>query len=499
MNIKLYPKIKSVFAAASLLLASQVATAQYCTPVAGTLGNCQINATTFTRINKVTTSGGVTNINNNNQTCNTATGYTYYSGTNNICVANAGSTITPNIEMSNPGTLYPYKVCIWVDWNRDGVFDNNLYNATTMPNGELMIITNASFTATTCCTPAANVNASSFPVPLSAKNGLTRMRIRVGTRNGTSPIAAPANFDPCTAQSFIWGEVEDYDFQVINPCTPPTAKSPSNLTYKTATINWNPKLIAVMYEYWISMANVPPTSFGYYYTTKTSVPLPDPTTIQSLSCDTKYYYWVRSICDTVGKSAPDWEYSAWRLDSFTTPPCCYTPEVNITYITSTTAIASWNPVPSVVQYEYAMRSDTITPVKGTITTATSILLKGLSPATELYFFLRAHCSPTPYSEWGVDSFLTQPATGITAMGEVKDFSIQAFPNPAKDKITLRVMKGLKEGMGNIEIVDLAGRVMKNEHMESEVKEISIDALPAGVYIIKYTDDKHSNVIKLNKE
>lgn len=492
MNIKLYPKIKSVFAAASLLLASQVATAQYCTPVAGTLGNCQINATTFTRIEKITTTGAVTNI-NNSSTCNTATGYTYYSGTNNTCVANAGSVVNITCSLSTTAlNNYPYKVCIWVDWNHNDTFDNNPYHAVNNPSGELMFVTPASFLTAAVCSTA-------MTVPLSAKNGMTRMRIRAGTRNGTLPIAVPTNYDPCTAQSFIWGEVEDYDFQVINPCTPPTAKSPSNLTYKSATINWNPKLIAVMYEYWISMANVPPTSFGYYYTTKTSVPLPDPTTIPSLSCDTKYYYWVRSICDTVGKSAPDWEYSAWRLDSFTTPPCCYTPEVNITYITSTTAIASWNPVPSVVQYEYAMRSDTITPVKGTITTATSILLKGLSPATELYFFLRAHCSPTPYSEWGVDSFLTQPATGITPIGEVKDFSIQAFPNPAKDKITLRVMKGLKEGMGNIEIVDLAGRVMKNEHMESEVKEISIDALPAGVYIIKYTDDKHSNVIKLNKE
>ena len=82
-------------------------------------------------------------------------------------------------------------------------------------------------------------------------------------------------------------------------------------------------------------------------------------TIKSLECDTKYYYWVRSICDTVGNSSFNWGYSPWRLDSFTTPKCCYTPDVTISYITSTSAIASWNPVPSVVDYEYAMRSDTV--------------------------------------------------------------------------------------------------------------------------------------------
>ncbi len=492
MNIKLYPKIRKVFAAASLLLASQIATAQYCTPVAGTLGNCQVSSSVRNNIDKVQTTGAVTNI-NNSSTCNQLTGYTYYAGPGFTVVANAGSVVNITVNMS-PTALnnYPYKVCIWIDWNQNDTFDNTLYNASTNATGELMFVTPSSFLTSAVCSTA-------MTVPLSAKNGMTRMRIRAGTRNATLPIAVPTNYDPCTPQSFIWGEVEDYDFQVINPCTPPAAKPITNLTYNTATINWNPKLIAVMYEYWISQLNVPPTSYGYYYTTKTSITLPDTATIPALNCDTKYYYWVRSICDTVGNSSFNWEYSSWRLDSFTTPPCCYTPEVTISYITSTTAIASWTPVPSVFQYEYAMRSDTITPLKGTITTSTSVLLKGLSPATELYFFLRAHCSPTPYSEWGLDSFLTQPATGINPIGEVKEFSIQAFPNPAKDKINLRVMKGMKQGMGYIEIVDLAGRLMKKEQMESDVKEISIDAMPAGVYIIKYTDDKHSNVIKLNKE
>lgn len=498
MNIKLYPKFKNVFAAASLLLASQVATAQYCTPVAGLNGNCK-GSTPLSgdHIIAVKTSGAVQNINNTNGTCNPATGYTDYTNTvaANKCIANAGTNVTCTVDLHNHGqSLYPYRICVWVDWDQNDTFDNNVYNPTTR-KGELMIVTPLTFSGYTTAATAFQTIA----VPPNAKNGLTRMRVRAGTRNGQNPPFPPTNFDPCNALSFQWGEVEDYDFEVINPCLAPKSKAPTNLTYKSATINWIEHPTAIMYEYWISQTNVPPTSYGYYYTTKTSVPLPDTATIKNLECETKYYYWVRSICDTVGKSSYAWEYSPWRLDSFITPPCCYTPEVTISYITSTTAIASWNPVPSVIQYEYAMRSDTIVPVKGTITTATSILLKGLSPATELYFFLRAHCSPTPYSEWGLDSFLTQPATGITPIGEVKEFSIQAFPNPAKDKVTLRVMKGLKQGMGNIEIVDLAGRVMKNEYMESEVKEISIDALPAGVYIIKYTDDKHSNVIKLNKD
>jgi hypothetical protein len=498
MNIKLYPKIRKVFAAASLLLASQAVNAQYCTPVAGTNGNCKgTTPLAGDHIISVKTSGAVQNINNPNNACNTATGYTDYTNTvpTNRCIANAATNVTCSVDVFNHGqTLYPYRICVWVDWNQNDTFDNTPYSSGN-PTGELMIVTPLTFTGYTTTSTAFNT----IVVPPTAKNGLTRMRVRAGTRNGQNPPFPPTNFDPCNALSFQWGEVEDYDFEVINPCLPPKQKTTTNLTYKSATINWTKHPTAIMYEYWISQLNVPPTSYGYYYTTNSFVALPDTATIPALNCDTKYYYWVRSICDTVGNSSYNWEYSPWRLDSFTTPPCCYIPEVSISYISSTTAVASWTPVPSVVQYEYAVRYDTITPLKGTITTSTSVLLKGLAPATETYFFLRAHCSPTPYSEWGLDSFLTQPGTGINPVGEVKEFRIQAFPNPAKDKISMRVTKGLKQGMGYIEIVDLAGRVMKKEQMESDVQEISIDAMPAGVYIIKYTDDKHSNVIKLNKE
>lgn len=490
MSIKLYPKIKKAFTVVGMMLATNAAMAQYCTPSAGTLGNCYIGSvstTTYARINNVKTTGAVTNISNPNNTCNNATGYTYYTTGG---VVNAGSTVACTVDVHNHGqSSYPYRVVVWVDWNRDGTFDNTVYNATTNPTGEVMYVSTATL---------AYQATFNMPIPLSAKNGMSRMRVRAGTRNGTLPIAIPTNYDPCTASSFIWGEVEDYDLMVLNPCTAPSALPPTNLTYKSATINWNKKLIAVLYEYTISKTNIPPTSYGYYLTTNTFVQLPD-TNLPSIECDTKYYYWVRSICDTVGKEQLNWEYSPWRLDSFTTPPCCYTPEVTINYITSTTAIASWNPVQSVIDYEYAVSADTVTPPSGTITTQTSVLLQGLPPGREVYFFLRARCSPTPLSEWGLDSFLTQPGTGVEVMNEVSDFTIKAFPNPAKDNVHIRVTDGIKLGVGNIEIVDLSGRVMATERMDANTKDISIANLPSGVYILKYTDDKHSKIIKLNKE
>ncbi|OSZ79073.1 hypothetical protein CAP35_12725 [Chitinophagaceae bacterium IBVUCB1] len=488
MYINLYPKLKKGLLAAACLLTTVGANAQYCTPSAGALSNCGNGYSLTARINSVTTSAGITNINNVNNAC---TGYTVYGGPGNTVTQNAGSNVTMNVAVPSLGSSFPYRVVVWVDWNRNDTFNNTIYNALTNPAGEVMSVSPLT-------TFVSGTHTFTMTVPLGAKNGLTRMRVRAGVRNGFSPITPPVNYDPCDFSSFLHGEVEDYDFVVINPCTAPAPKPVSNLTYKSATINWDKRLVAEFYEYWVSTSNTPPTSFGYYFTTNTSVPLPD-SNITSLNCDTKYYYWVRSICDTEGKSQVNWEYSPWRMDSFVTPPCCYTPVSSFSFITSTTAVASWNPVPSVQRYEYAIRIDTLTPQAGTITTQTSVLLQGLAPSKQLYFFLRAHCSPTPLSEWGLDSFLTQPTTGIGTVSNTKGFSVLAFPNPVKDKVTIAVVAGTRAGNGMVEIADVTGKVIMRTKMENDMQEVDMTGKPTGIYLIRYRDDKNNDVIKVNKE
>lgn len=491
MYINLYPKLKKGLLAAACLFTAVAAEAQYCTPQAGALSNCGNGYSLNARINEVRTTGGIVNINNNNGTCNPGTGYTYYTGPGFFVRQNAGANVTCSVSVPNIGSSYPFRIVIWVDWNQNDTFDNGTYNATTNPTGEMMGVSPLT-------TFTSGTYVVTFAVPLGAKNGITRMRVRGGTRNGFSPISPPVNYDPCLSSSFLHGEVEDYDFEVINPCTPPAAKPVTNLTYKSATINWDKKLVAMFYEYWISTSNVPPSSNGYYFTTGTSVPLPD-TNITSLSCDTKYYYWVRSICDTESLSQANWEYSAWRMDSFVTPPCCYTPKASFSNISSTTAVATWGPVPSVQRYEYAIRIDTLTPQAGTITTQTSVLLQGLAPSKQLYFFLRAHCSPTPLSEWGLDSFLTQPTTGIGTISNTKGFSLMAFPNPVKNKVTIAVVAGTRAGNGMVEIADVTGKVLVRTKMENDMQDVDLSGNPAGIYLIRYRDDKNNDVIKVNKE
>ncbi|MBS1773654.1 MAG: T9SS type A sorting domain-containing protein [Bacteroidetes bacterium] len=474
------------------LFAAHFSYAQYCVPV--TSVPCSQSTTYKMYITNITTTGGTTNINNANNTCS---GYNYYTGTGNTLYVNAGTTFTLNITVINPGGSPGFKFSggVWIDWDGDNVFNtggacNGYYNATTNPTGELM---GTNLVCPTATAWTVNTQTYTIPVPTSAKDGLVRMRIRVGT--GTNSGFPPISIDPCASAGVTYGEVEDYDVVVSNPCIPSTSVVFSNITYKSLDIQWSKKGNEKYFEYLIDQNPVNPGG-GNYLTKKQSMNLPD-TIYKHLDCNTKYYLHLRSICDTTGPQA-SWATSNWRLDSFTTSPCCYTPDVNISNITSNSAVATWNPVQSVLQYEYAIRIDTITPLKGTITTNTSALLPGLGSAREYYFFIRAYCTPTPNSDWGLDSFLTQPSTYVDPLA-MKSFAILAMPNPVKDIVSLHVVKGLRNGEGIITVMDMTGKTVLTQKVDKDVTDVNLSGNPSGVYFIRYKDDEYTDMVKVTKE
>jgi hypothetical protein len=267
-------------------------------------------------------------------------------------------------------------------------------------------------------------------------------------------------------------------------------------------MRWNRRANAEMYEYFLSdtlyNSSTPPN--GWTLTPDSVVSFPN-ANYPSIECDKKYYIYTRSICDTANLNQNDWATSGWRVDSVTTPPCCYTPEVTITNVTSTTAIASWTPVPSVYKYEYLVSMDTVPPSgakPGSTTISTGVRLEGLDPGRMWYFFLRAYCNPTPTSEWSVDSFLTQPPTAVPQVAG-KEFGIIAYPNPVKDVVTLELAKGIRTGKAKVIVTDITGKVITTAEMEKEVLELNLSGKPAGTYIIKYADDAHTDVIHVSKQ
>ena len=198
MKIQLFSKLlrtEAILSTALLLLVSFFAgtraSAQYCAPVfslgcAGFQDNVQSFSTT----------GGTTNITNNNSGCS-AGSYTFYNTMTHASIQNTsfGFSVTSG---TGTGDFYG----IFVDWNQDNDFLD--------PN-ETVYLSAAGFGATQTAT-------GTFTVPPGALPGITRMRV-VAYWN-TTAISCPNS---------LWGEVEDYNFQVIAaaPCagtpTPGTA------------------------------------------------------------------------------------------------------------------------------------------------------------------------------------------------------------------------------------------------------------------------------------
>ncbi|HEY1033117.1 MAG TPA: T9SS type A sorting domain-containing protein [Flavipsychrobacter sp.] len=528
MQIKLYPMLKKgLLAVTTLLSVGTTASAQpwlpYCQPTYSS-GPCQTPDGLATQILEVKTTGGTTNINNPNNTCNTSNGYSYYSGTGNTLIANAGSTIVCSVKVDkascNTSDPYGYRVLIWLDWNRTGaskgVFDNATYNATTN-TGELFYQTS---TADPCGTTSSTggqywtgaTSGGALVIPATAKEGWTRLRVRAGVweRASSDPLGITrppdggATSSPChsgaSGRVHKNGEVEDYDVYIVNPCLMNPVNI-DNVKFNGFRMRWNRRKNAEMYEYFISdtlHTNTPPN--GWNLTADSAVSFPN-ANYPSIECDKKYYIYTRTICDTADLNQNDWATSPWRIDSVTTPPCCYTPEVTITNVTSTTAIASWTPVPSVYKYEYLVSMDTVPPSgakPGIMTISTGVPLQGLDPGRMWYFFLRAYCNPTPTSEWSVDSFLTKPPTGVPQVAG-KEFGIIAYPNPVKDVVTLELAKGIRSGKAKVIVTDITGKVVTTAEMEKEVLELNLSGKPAGTYIIKYADDAHTDVIHVSKQ
>ncbi|MCB0699408.1 MAG: fibronectin type III domain-containing protein, partial [Chitinophagaceae bacterium] len=412
------------------LFAVQNVDAQYCTSTYA-IGGC----TSPIYMSNVTTTGGIENFSNTTVCTGTGTaGYTNYSGVANMYVKqDAGKTVTVKVTIPFEGTGYSGKINVYVDWNQNDTFDVNGSPSELVPppGGLRHFLVHSSNSGQQSITIPVTV-------PLEAKNGITRMRIQLGS---SGPVFTTPLF-PCGQQG-PYGETEDYDFEVVNPCLPPNIISLKHIDYKSATMEWSEKKNAEMYEYLVKQDPTPPApgQIGFNFTTSEMVNL------NNLTCGEKYYFFLRCICDTKGPSS-GWDVSTWKIDSFTTHQCCYSPQVTIDQITHSTMRVKWNPVPTGYGYEYAVATTNTPPQGGTPTTSTTVFLQGLQGATNYYVFVRSKCSPTPESGWELTSVKTPPGVNVTDVAKA-DIAVQVFPIPVQDQLKINVSEVTKNAQVTI--------------------------------------------------
>jgi hypothetical protein len=441
------------------------------------------HATRWSYIQSVETVGGMVNFSNLNTNCgNTTTSYSDYTGTSLLVKQTAGQSVDVKItwrgSCANPDNICSSLDKIFVDWNRDGVFhpvDEHVKPVYSPPNPNPHVH------------PSAGTITIKVTVPPSAKEGLTRMRI-ITSANITFTAG---NATPCSG---TFGEAEDYTFEVVNPCLPPNVISIANKDYKSADFSWTPKENAEFYEYLITPVDTIPhdTVSGFTFTKNTSVD------VDTFECNTKYYMMVRVVCDTAGKIARDWKRSAWVRDSFTTEPCCDPPKLTVDKLSHSTVRVQWDPIQTAYGYEYAIGTTPEPPQKGHYTISTAIIQQGLSPKTTYFFFVRSRCTPTPLSDWSKESFKTLAGVSVENVHGGALFSMEAYPNPMLDNLTVQ-LNGNIGGNARLAILDLTGKTVYHTSVNSDKVVIDAANLPSGIYIVKYNDDTHNEIMRVTKK
>jgi hypothetical protein len=185
----------------------------YCTSTATSATNTDILNVTVSTLNNTSTCGVV------------APGPASVPGQ----YSNFTTTVAPPILAS--GVFYPFTVQVgtcgsnvnnwtkaWIDFNQNGLF--------TDPGEE--IYSSPTFTL------GPNTQSGVISIPLTATQGITRMRIV------TNQTTVGTAVNPCG--TYFAGETEDYFVQIAPPptCPQPLAPTLVSATLNSATINWSP-------------------------------------------------------------------------------------------------------------------------------------------------------------------------------------------------------------------------------------------------------------------
>ena len=176
---------------------------------------------------------------------------------------------------------------------------------------------------------------------------------------------------------------------------------------------------------------------------------------------------------------------------------CDTPtNLTIVSVGTTNAVASWTAVTGAVRYNYAVLSPAaaVPPSAATITTALSINVMSLNPATDYKFCINTDCSSSS-STWICKSFTTKTSSTSVAINN-KNEGITIFPNPATSAATITIQNYTSDS--RITVYNMNGTTKASLLVNSTHTQLDLSLYPAGLYIVKYTDLNGSYYQKMLK-
>ncbi|WP_309872651.1 GEVED domain-containing protein [Chryseobacterium sediminis] len=322
--------------------------------------------------------------------------------------------------------------------------------------------------------------------------------------------------------------IDNITVQNIPSCLEPTAVTSSNVTMNAATIGWTaPSSVpANGYEVYYSTTNTAPDATTVLNATNSVTSATTSAPLSSLSTDTNYYVWVRSVCSATDKSIwsemltlrtgyclpSSTSQNSWLSDFSSTGGL-----INMAYssgssiaggyqnlITSnnkiinapgsdtsvsftaggpTCGIAVWVDWNNNLTFEASERmfvtNTYITNASGTITVPA-----GTPLGTYRMRVVTDYNSTAPSNPCGAISrgefidFTFEVATSLsTAETSVKKKEVNVYPNPFKDVLHVADIKDVK----SVTVTDVAGRVVKT--IDNPTSELQLGELNTGLYLV----------------
>lgn len=391
-------------------------------------------------------------------------GATYYAHVRSNC--NTTQSAGLNVQFVNP-----FPPCLSPTIN--SITNINMHGAairwTTGLNGiayQYVVSTSSSLPSLGTTIPDTFYNATG----LSAN---TTYYVFVRTHCGTT------NYSPWDSTHFTTSDV----------CIAPLTPNITNITSSSAFISWNFYPGIYGYEYLLNTnpASPGPSFSGVPVSYNAIAPL-------NLSSGTAYYIHLRTRCDT-------FNFSPWTNTLFNTPSNCNAPATPvISNISDQGATFTWQPVPGAASYEYFLGTDPNPPTFGPSTTLTHYTVSNLSPASSYYFHLRSYCSVSDQSAWKTVNFTTYQTAIGTLTGD-NHFNIEVYPNPVKDLLNIEI-KGKINSNARLMLVDLSGKMIKEiivSNNNSNKVEVNMSGLTAGMYFLKYIDNKNTGTVRVQKQ
>jgi|YNPMSStandDraft_1061717.scaffolds.fasta_scaffold00307_1 hypothetical protein len=113
-------------------------------------------------------------------------------------------------------------------------------------------------------------------------------------------------------------------------------------------------------------------------------------------------------------------------------------------------------------------------------------------------FVKDNCEFVAFIQHEATKEITQVArikmSTVAGIEEISGNSINLYPNPAKNFITLN-----SNGNGYLKITDIAGKTILEKPVNSTQQHINIEQLSEGIYILQYTNNKNIITQKFIKE